>query len=82
MGAYYTLLSSKPVDNTAVTYTHGLSITPSLLVARAILHQATNTATVPIAILTVGTNILTVAAGVSTTMTCDLEITQIHSIIA
>lgn len=82
MGAYYTIVKSVAVDNTAVTVTHSLSWTPASLIARVILHQATNTATVPLAVLTVGTNTLTIAAGVSTTMTCDVEVQLIHSIIS
>lgn len=82
MGAYYTFMTGLGITNLAQTITHSLSITPSLLVARVHLHQATNTATVPVAVLTIGTNIITLGAGVSTLMTCDLEVQQVHSIIS
>lgn len=81
MGAYYTVIQAG-ITNLAQTITHSLSWTPASLVARIQLHQATNTATVPVAVLTIGTNILTVGAGVSTLMTCDVEVQLIHSIIS
>ena len=82
MGAYYTVLTAQGITNLAQTLTHSLSWTPASLIARIQLHQATNTATVPVAVLTMGTNILTVGAGVSTLMTCDVEIQLVHSIIS
>lgn len=62
------------------TFTHSLSITPASLVARALMHQVAVTATAPLIIGTIGTNIITVAAGVGTLITFDLEVEQIHSI--
>lgn len=81
MGAYYTNMAGIGVTNLMTTYTHNLSITPANLVARPIIHQATITATAPLIVGTIGTNIITVAAGVATLTTFDLEIQQIHSII-
>jgi len=81
MGVYYTVLQAA-ITNLAQTLTHNLSITPASLIARIQLHQATNTGTVPVAVLTIGTNVLTVGAGVSTLMTCDVEVQMIHSIIS
>lgn len=81
LGAYYTALLAVGITNLAQTLTHSLSITAASLIARIQLHQATNTGTVPVAVLTIGTNILTVGAGVSTLMTCDVEVQMIHSII-
>lgn len=80
--AYYTLLAAIGVTNLMTTFTHSLSITPSLLVARPILHQAPVTVTAPLIVGTIGTNIITVAAGVGTLATFDLEVQQIHSLIA
>ena len=81
MSIYYTFIQGLGVTNLAQTVTHGLSITPSLLKGVLQLHQATNTATVPLAILTMGTNVVTIGAGVSTLMTCDLEVQRVHSIV-
>lgn len=80
MGAYYTVLAGVGITNLAQTLTHSLSATPGSLIARIQLHQATNTATVPVAVLTLGTNTLSVGAGVSTLMTCDVEVQLVHSI--
>ncbi len=82
MGAYYTILAGIGVTNLATTFTHSLSITPSLLVARPIIHQAVVTNTAPVLVNTIGTNIITIASGVGSLVTCDLEVQQIHSIIA
>jgi len=82
MGAYYTILTGIGVTNLATTFTHSLGITPSLLVARPIIHQAVVTNTAPVLINTIGTNIITMASGVGTLVTCDLEVQQIHSIIS
>ena len=82
MGAYYTLLAGIGVTNLMTTFTHSLSITPSLLVARPILHQVVVTVTAPLVVGTIGTNIITVAAGVGTLATFDLEVQQVHSIIS
>lgn len=80
MATFYTILLGVGITNLALLLTHSLSITPASLVCRIQLHQATNTGTVPVALLTMGTNTLTVGAGVSTLMTCDVEIQFIHSI--
>lgn len=82
MGAYYTLMAGLGVTNLMTTFTHSLGITPSLLVARPILHQVVVTATAPLIVGTIGTNIITVAAGVGTLATFDLEVQQVHSLIA
>lgn len=82
MGAFYTCMTGIGVTNLMTTFTHSLSITPSLLVARPIPHQAVVTATAPLLIGTIGTNIITVASGVGTLMTFDLEVQQVASIIA
>jgi hypothetical protein len=81
MGAYYTCLTQVGVTALATTFTHNLGITPSYLVVRPILHQAAITATAPLIVCTVGTNIVTVASGPGTLTTFDLEVQQIHSII-
>lgn len=81
MGAYYTLLSGIGVTNLLTTFTHSLSITAALLVARAIIHQAVVTNTAPLIIGSIGTDLITVGSGVGTLVTFDLEVQQIHSII-
>lgn len=82
MGAYYTALLGVGVTNIMTTFTHNLSITPSLLIARPIIHQVVVTNTAPVLIGTIGTNIITMASGVGTLVTCDLEVQQVHSIIS
>jgi len=82
MGAYYTLLSGVGVTNLGTTFTHSLSITPANLVARVILHQAAVTGTAPVQVCTIGTNIITVASGVGTLATVDIEVQQIHTLIS
>jgi len=82
MGAFYTLLAGIGVTNLMTTFTHSLSITPSLLVARPIIHQAVVTNTAPVLVGTIGTNIITIGSGVGTLVTCDLEVQQIHSLIS
>jgi hypothetical protein len=82
MGAYYTILAGIGVTNLMTTFTHSLSITPSLLVARPIIHQAVVTNTAPVLVGTIGTNVITIASGVGTLVTCDLEVQQIHSLIS
>jgi len=81
MGAYYTLLPGLGVTNLATTFTHSLSITAASLVVRPIIHQVAVTVTAPLLVNTVGTNIVTVAAGVATLTTFDLEVQFIPSII-
>lgn len=81
MSAYYTLLSGLGVTNLMTTFTHSLSITPGLLVARPIPHQAAVTMTAPLIVGTIGTNVITVASGVGTLATFDLEVQQVHSIL-
>lgn len=80
--AYYTNMTGLGATNLMTTFTHSLSITPALLVARPIIHQVAVTVTAPMIVGTIGTNIITVAAGVATLTTFDLEVQQIHSIIA
>lgn len=79
--AYYTCMTGIGVTNLMTTFTHNLSITPSLLVARPIIHQVAVTVTAPLLVGTIGTNIITIAAGVATLTTFDLEVQQVHSII-
>ncbi len=81
MGAFYTAMVVT-VTNALLTYTHGLSITAASLIARIIPHQTVLTATAPCMIAVLGTNIVSVASGPGTTQTCDLEVQQVHSIIA
>ena len=81
MGAYYTCMTNVGLTNLGTTITHNLSITPSLLVVRPLIRQAVVTCTAPVQVCTIGTNIVTVAAGVGTLVTCDIEIQQVHSII-
>lgn len=82
MGLYYTLMAGQGVTNLMTTFTHSLGITPASLVVRPILHQVVVTVTAPLIVGTIGTNIVTVAAGVGTLATFDLEVQMIHSIIA
>ena len=79
--ANYTLMSGLGVTNLATTFTHSLSHTPANLVARILSKNAVVTATAPLMICTIGTNIITVASGVGTLQTFDLEIQKVHSII-
>ena len=79
--AYYTILTAVGLTNLATTITHSLGITPSLLVCRPIIHQAVVTNTAPVLVNTIGTNIVTVASGLGTLVTCDVEIQQVHSLI-
>jgi hypothetical protein len=69
------------VTNLGTTFTHSLSITPALLVARPIIHQAGVTCTAPVLVCTIGTNIITIGAGVATLTTLDLEVQQVHTIL-
>lgn len=80
MGKYYTLLSGIGVTNLMTTFTHSLSITPANLQARIFIKQAVVTCTAPALIGTIGTQIITVALGVGTLTTCDLEVLQVHTI--
>jgi hypothetical protein len=81
MGAYYTLMAGLGITNLVTTFTHALSITPANLVARPIMRQVVLTATAPLQVVTIGTNIITVALGVGTLTTFDLEVQQVHSIV-
>jgi hypothetical protein len=82
MGAYYTILAGIGVTNLATTFTHSLGITAASLVARPIIHQAVVTCTAPVLVVSIGTNLLTVASGVGTLVTCDVEVQLIHSLIS
>lgn len=82
MGAFYTILVGVGLTNIATTITHNLSITPASLVVRPIIHQVVVTNTAPLLVNTIGTNIATVASGVGTLVTCDIEVQMIHSIIS
>lgn len=79
--AYYTIIAGVGLTNLATTVTHSLSITAASLVCRVIIHQAAVTNTVPVLVNTIGTNIVTVASGVGTAVTCDVEVQMIHSMI-
>lgn len=81
MGAYYTLMTGLGVTNLLTTFTHSLGITAASLVARPIIHQAVVTNTAPLLVGSIGTNLITVASGVGTLVTFDLEVQMIHSII-
>lgn len=82
MGAYYSFTSGGVASAAPFTFTHSLSITPSLLVARIIPHQLLQTNTAPLMIATIGTNVVTVQSAVGTLQTFDLEVQQIHSLIS
>lgn len=82
MGAFYTLLAGIGVTNLMTTFTHSLGLDPTKLVARPIIHQAVVTNTAPVLVGTIGTNIITIASGVGTLVTLDLEVQQIHSLIS
>ena len=77
---FYTFMTGLGVTNLLTTFTHSLSITPALLVARPLIHQAVVTNTAPLLLGSLGTNLVTIASGVGTLVTFDLEIQQIHSI--
>jgi hypothetical protein len=79
---YYTALTGLGITNLMQTVTHSLGITPANLIARIIIHQASNTCTAPPGIGTIGTNIITISSGVGTLQTCDLEVQQVSSIIS
>jgi len=81
MSIFYTFMSNLGVTNLATTFAHNLSIVPASLVARVIIHQAVVTNTAPVLVNTIGTNIITIASGVGTLVTCDLEVQRVHSII-
>lgn len=81
--AFYTLLKGLGITNLVTTFTHSLGLDPATLVARPILHQVPQTFTQPaLCVVTIGTNIVTVGMGVGTLTTFDLEVQQIHSLIA
>lgn len=80
--SYYTRFQVT-LTNAIQTFTHGLSVTPSLLVGRLIpIAGAVLTATAPVMIAAMGTNVVGVASGPGTTQTCDLEVQQIHSLVS
>lgn len=86
MGSFYTILTGIGVTNLATTFTHSLgtvnpAITAASLVARPIIHQAVVTNTAPVLVVSIGTNLITIACGVGTLVTCDLEVQLIHSLI-
>jgi hypothetical protein len=81
MGRYYTRMVGLGVTNLLTTFTHALSLTAGSLVARAIIHQALVTNTAPMIIGSIGTNLITVATGVGTLVTFDLEVQMMHTII-
>lgn len=82
MGAFYTRLTVT-VTNAIQTFSHLLSTTPASLVARLIARNgAIVTATAPLLVAAIGTDVIGVASGPGTTQTCDLEVQQIHSIIS
>lgn len=80
--AYYTNLVGLGATNILTTFTHSLSITAALLVARPTIHQAVVTNTAPMIVGSIGTNLITVASGVGTLVTFDLEVQQIMSLIS
>lgn len=83
MGAYYTIGVGLGVASAAaLTFTHSLSITPSLLVARVIPHQPLTTVSSWLILGTIGTNVVTVQSTTGTLQTFDLEVQQIHSLIS
>lgn len=77
---YYTNMTGLGVTNLLTTFTHSLGITAALLVARPTIHQAVVTNTAPLLVGSIGTNLITIASGVGTLVTFDLEVQQIHSI--
>jgi hypothetical protein len=82
MAGFYTCLTGIGITNLLTTFTHSLGITPALLVARVIIRQAVVTNTAPVLVGSIGTNLITIASGVGSLVTCDLEVQQIHSLIA
>jgi hypothetical protein len=82
MSAYYTCMTGLTFTGGAfVTFTHSLSITPSLLVVRPIVHTGVVGVTTPLVVGTVGTNIVTIGAPLASLMNFDLEVQQVHSIL-
>jgi len=80
-GFFYTMLAQVGVTVATQTFTHGLSIAPSLLKARIGIHQAAITATAQPYIQTIGTNIITVGM-LGTLTTCDIEVFQQTAIVS
>lgn len=80
--AYYTILTGVGVTNLATTFTHSLGITAGSLVCRPIIHQAVVTNTAPVLVVSLGTNLVTIASGVGTLVTLDVEVQLIHSLIS
>lgn len=80
MANFYTILLGVGLTNLLTTITHSLGLTPASLVVRPIIHQAVVTNTAPVLVGSIGTNLATVASGVGTLVTCDIEVQYIHSI--
>jgi hypothetical protein len=80
--AFYTILKGLGVTALMQTFTHSLGLDPATLVARPIQHQPAIGQTAGIAIGTIGTNIVTASAWAGALQTFDLEVQQIHSLIA
>lgn len=79
MANFYTLLAGLALTALSATFTHSLGITPASLVVRPILHNPQGTATAPIIIQTVGTNVFTAILGAGTLATFDAEVQYITS---
>lgn len=83
-GQYWTLTQGFSVTGAlATTFTHSLGIAPANLYARVFVHQAGLTNTGWANIVTIGTNVVTVAIPVAQTATLlDIEVGQQHSMVS
>ncbi len=82
MGAYYTILTGVGLTNLATTITHNLSITPASLVVRPI-HPPGGGDEHGAGRREHGRHEhRDGVSGVGTTVTCDIEVQMIHSIIS
>jgi len=83
-GAFWTLTQGFSVTGAlATTFTHSLGIVPANLFARVVVHQAGLTNTGWPNVVTIGTNVITVAIPVAQTATLlDIEVGQQHSLIS
>ena len=84
--AFYTYLTGLSCTNLAQTFTHSLGasfpgggLLATQIVVRPIIHQAIVTNTAPLVVCTINTNIVTIASGVGTAVTFDLECQVIFS---
>ncbi|MHB8734633.1 MAG: hypothetical protein ACYC6M_04950 [Terriglobales bacterium] len=83
---FYTYIAGLGVANLATTFTHSLGagfpgggLSTLSIVVRPIIHQPLVTNTAPLIVCTINTNIVTIASGIGTLVTFDLEAQVIFS---